>query len=359
MKARVDREQLADLLSWVHSSRSLRHQLPALSAVRVEAADGRLTLKATDLRVVAQAWLPASVGEPGVALVPSELFASLTARLPGEGVDVHLTDGYLRVSSGAADFDLRALDLEGWPDVDTGEGDGTKMPGGFVTTVASKVAHIASGEKPVTTVCRLEADGDTLIAVSTDSYRLARLQVPWHGPAGEVNLPADVFGPLAKVDGIPTLTMGDARATFTFPDRALSTTLVDCDYPDWRRLLPDADPPTAVTVDGPTLVDAAKRALLLTSYTKTNQPTVLAFSDGEVRLKTASRERGNSDEAVPVELEGESCEARFNAKFLADALAACGSGPVLIDVFEGLKPAVLSQPDDDSYVHLLMKMKDN
>ena len=59
MKLRVDRNDLADAVAWVtRTVNTSRATLPALSGVLLEARDGRLTCRATDLDVAAEVTLP-------------------------------------------------------------------------------------------------------------------------------------------------------------------------------------------------------------------------------------------------------------------------------------------------------------
>lgn len=361
MKARVDRQEFADLLSWTVASLSAQRRIASVYGVRVEVAEGRLTARATDLQSTVEVWAPAQVGEPGVALIPHRLLTDLVGRLPGEAVTLQSaeSDDHIELVSGDASFTLRCGPLDAFPDLPEPAADGHKLPGGFVARVARTVAPAAEpgAAKAVHRVSRLESDDGTLTVAATDSYRLATFDVGWDGPDLAVDLPADVWAGLAKVDGIPTMSADGSRVTFSYDDRRLTVQLVSCDYPDWRSLLP-RDTSTDATVDASTLEAACQRALLLTLDNHANHATLLLFADGRLVVSAAVRERGQSDETVELEsLDGPDLEIAFNARLLVDALSAVGDGPVVIGMREPLKPATFRAVDGDGYVHLVMTMR--
>ena len=77
MKLRAERAEFADAVAWATRTVGARVTLPALSGVLLDASDGRLTLRATDLEVAAEISIPAQIDEPGRALLPGRLLAQL------------------------------------------------------------------------------------------------------------------------------------------------------------------------------------------------------------------------------------------------------------------------------------------
>src|SRR6185312_6739681 len=93
VKFRIDRDVLADAVTWVARGLPARPPVPVLAGVLIEADDeGSLTLSAFDYEVSAKVTVPADVSEGGTVLVLGRLLADISRNLPGKPVDV-ATDG--------------------------------------------------------------------------------------------------------------------------------------------------------------------------------------------------------------------------------------------------------------------------
>ena len=89
MKFQVERDALADAVSWAARGLPNRPPVPVLAGVLVEAdAEGTLTLSAFDYEVSARVSVPADVSESGRVLVSGRLLADIARNLPGKPVDV-------------------------------------------------------------------------------------------------------------------------------------------------------------------------------------------------------------------------------------------------------------------------------
>ncbi len=76
MKVRVERDVLADAVTWTARSLPARPPVPVLAGLLLQATeDGVLQLSAFDYEVSARVEVPADVSEPGEALVSGRLLA--------------------------------------------------------------------------------------------------------------------------------------------------------------------------------------------------------------------------------------------------------------------------------------------
>jgi DNA polymerase III subunit beta len=82
VKLRAERDEFAEAISWATRTVGARVTLPALSGVLLEAVDGRLVCRATDLEVAAEISIPVQIDEPGRVLLPGRLLSQLVARFP-------------------------------------------------------------------------------------------------------------------------------------------------------------------------------------------------------------------------------------------------------------------------------------
>lgn len=348
MKLRAERSEFAEAVSWATRTVGARVTLPALSGVLLEAADGKLTCRATDLEISAEVSAPVQIDEPGKVLLPGKLLSQLVARFPDAPVELSGDVDRVEIRCGRATFHVRGMPVDDFPSLPTPAEDaseGTIRSDAF-SRLVSQVARASSADeaRPVLTGVQLEATKDGLTAAATDSYRLAVRTVSWEdGVEAEALVPARALQEAAKAaaeaGGTVTIVFEEGQVSFLFGDRRLTTRLIEGGFPNYRQLLPDSAD-TTVTVDRAELVEALQRVAVV-ALGSANTPVTLKFSEGTVELHAGNQEIGDAAEALPAEIDGEDVTIAFNPTFLLGGLDATGTEQIRIEMRDALKPAVL------------------
>jgi len=368
MKLTVPRQDLADAVAWATRVAGSRAQLPALSGVLLDARDGRLACRATDLEVTAEVGVDARIAEPGTALVAARLLAQLVARLPDGDVTIADDGDRVRIESGRARFRVRRIPAEDFPNPPALTADaieGSVKASAFSRLVTQVAKAAASGEdaRAVLTGVNLEAADGRLTAAATDTYRLAARSVAFERAVeGAAIVPARALAEVERAiasgaGGDVTVVLDAGQAQFRVGDRTLTTRLVEGPFPNYRSLLPDASE-VVVTVDRVALTEALQRAAVVASAA-TNTPVQLSFSEGGLELAVQNSEAGDVSEQLAAEVEGGPIEIAFNPRYLQDGLEACGTDAVRFELRDGLRAAVLrpAGEDVDDLTYLLMPMR--
>ena len=116
MKFRVERDVLAEAVTWAARGLPTRPPVPVLAGVMLEAKDdGTLTLSAFDYEVSAQVSVAAEVSEAGTVLVSGRLLADISRNLPARPVDVVTQDSKVSVTCGSSRFTLLTMPVEDYP----------------------------------------------------------------------------------------------------------------------------------------------------------------------------------------------------------------------------------------------------
>src|SRR5450830_1134808 len=303
MKFRVERDVLADAVTWTARTLPTRPPVPVLAGVRLEADPaGVLHLSSFDYEVSARAEVAAEVSEPGVVLVSGRLLAEISRALPAKPVDIAL------------------------------EGD-------KITLLATDRYRLALRElrwSPTFT----DMSAVALVRAKTLSDVAKSL-----GSAGEVNMALSTGG----VDLIG----------FEAGGRHTTSLLVDGDYPAVRRLFPDEKPIHAVA-NTQALIDAARRVSLVAER---NTPIRLSFSDGQVVLDAAQGDDAQASEAIEAQLVGDDISVAFNPQYLLDGLGALTTELVRLSFTHPNKPVeftgqnTFDGDDIDTYRYLLVPIR--
>lgn len=371
MKLRAEHDEFQAAISWVTRTVGARVTLPALAGVLLEAEDGRLTCRATDLEVAAEVSIPAQISEPGRVLLPGKLLAQLVARFPVAAVELSGGPDGVEVQCGRSTFQVRGMPVDDFPTLPTPDPDatpGTIRAGAFARLVSQVARAAATDEaRPALTGVKLTSTDSELSATATDAYRLASRTVPWEtGIDGESLVPSRALQEAAKAasdaGGSLQVVLEPGQATFHIGERRLTTQLIEGKAIDASALLPSAFEMTAV-VDRDPLMEALQRVSIV-AQGRANSPVNLVFTDGSVDLRVSNQEVGEASEALPADLEGDEITIAFNPAFLQAGLDAIGTERVEVCMNGELKPAVLRPHHEDEdegpvddYTYLIMPMR--
>ena len=373
MRFRVDRDVLAEAVTWTARSLPTRPPVPVLAGVRLEAdSSGVVHLSSFDYEVSARSEIAADVSEPGTVLVSGRLLAEISRALPAKPVDVVLEGTKVTVTCGASRFSLLTMPVEDYPALPAMPAVVGTIPGDQLTEAVAQVTVAASRDDtlPLLTGVRMEIEGETITLLATDRYRLALRTLTWH-PANPDHSSVALVRARTLSDAAKSLGGSDqvtvALSTgagvdligFEAGGRHTTSLLVDGDYPAVRRLFPDETPIHAV-VSTQALTEAARRVSLVAER---NTPIRLAFSEGQVVLDAGQGDDAQASEALEAALVGEEITVAFNPQFLLDGLGALSTEFVRMSFTHPNKPveftgqSTLDGDDDQSYRYLLVPIR--
>lgn len=374
MKFRVERDVLADAVTWTARTLPTRPPAPVLAGVRMEAdASGVLNLASFDYETSARSELPAEVAEPGTVLVSGRLLAEISRALPSKPVDVNLEGNKVVLTCGASRFTLLTMPVDEYPALPAmPELSGTVAGDAFTSAVAQvTVAASRDDTLPLLTGVRVEIEDEKITLLSTDRYRLALRELTWTPATPGFSAVAlirartlnDVARSLGAGGGSVNLGLSTGNGVdlvgFEAGGRHTTSQLVDGDYPPVRRLFPDSTPIHAVVATAP-LIDAAKRVSLVAER---NTPIRLSFSEGQIVLDAGQGDDAQASEALEAVLEGEDIAVAFNPQYLLDGLGALGTDFVRLSFTHPNKPVEftgqdsLDGEDDSTYRYLLVPIR--
>ena len=211
---RVDRDRLADAVTWVARGLAARPASPILGGLLLEAGAAGLRLSTFDYEVCAQATADAEVAGPGRVLVPGRLFVDIVRSLPPEPVDLALDGAHLTVECAGFRYSMLTMPAGDYPErpvlpprVGSIGTDAFAMAVAQVTVAAGRDLTL-----PLLTAVRLADLGDHLSLGCTDRYRMAVRPVPWrravsaggeNPPAGGETVPAGGVAVSAGGETVP------------------------------------------------------------------------------------------------------------------------------------------------------------
>ena len=374
MKFRVERDVLADAVTWVARGLPARPPVPVLAGILVTAdAEGTLTLSAFDYEVSARITVAADVAEGGTVLVLGRLLADISRNLPDKPVDVATDGGKVQVTCGSSRFALLQMPADDYPTLPASPEPTGTIDGHLFTEAVAQVSVAADrGDTlPILTGVRVEIEGDTMTLLATDRYRLATRELTWSPSAADPShialVPARTLSETAKSLGaagsielaLGGAAGGDGLIGFEAGQRRTTTRLLDGEYPKVASIFPTSSDTESV-VSTHELIEAVKRVALVAER---NTPVRLTFGEGQVTIEAGTGEDAQASEAVEATLTGPEIEIAFNPQFLLDGLGAVGTAYTRLSFTQPTRPAMLvGQAEADgeadlTYRYVLMPIR--
>lgn len=346
----AERKPLLDALELAAGATARAATVPALAAVRISAEGGRLVAAGTDSDLWIEAECPARVEGDGVAMaIGADLVRAVKAA--GDEPRIELQGERIRVSGSDTTIRLAAMDPADFMEVqDAGDGEvAVRFPGGTLQAALARVLPAVSSEdtRYYLNGIYLQLAGREARLTATDGHRLHHVRLPCEGSpeaAGGI-LPKRTIAAIARLDATVNLTLTRSWVRLAAGAVVLTSRLIDGQFPDYERVIPDGKGPLRFKV-GPSALLAAVRRVGWAAEGKL--PPIRLQLEGGALVLDAKRPDAEAETRLDVGGDG-SCTWGLNARYLEAALGAVtGDEAELV----GINPASpwlildLARPDD-------------
>jgi DNA polymerase-3 subunit beta len=359
VRIRAQRDDLADVLARANRAVGTRTALPVLQGLLCEVSGSTLKVTGTDLDVTVRTQLEVEVMEEGRAVIPGKYLSEAVRKMPAGQVTVGVSDTDIVIEGNGPKFTLRPLTVDDFPTQEDVVADGVEVDGEELTEAINQVTIAASGDgaRPILTGVLFETSDEGLRMVATDSYRLAKRDLPGVGLEGSGLVPARGLRELPRTIGAAKVTaqLREREAVFTSDRGSLRLRLIDGNFPKYQSLLPEAYP-NQVILDREELLDALGRVTLVA---EDHIPVKLKLMDGGVEVSVSRQDVGAETEHLSGDYSGSDDEVSiaFNPRYLQDGVSAIDGDKVRIQVIDSYKPSVLDKGTDGEFLYLLMPVR--
>jgi len=365
MKISVLTENLQKKLSFAGHAISNRNQLPILACFLLEAKEGRLIIKATDLEIGIEISVQVNVEKEGSVAVPAKLFTDLVNALPAEKISIESKDGSVFVEGKKTKSVLQTINKDEFPMLyeDKGEEILQIKPVEFGKDLTMVVfASSIESSRPALSGILMKKESDGFVFVATDGYRLSlkkdTKQLDKKEEEKPLIVPARIIREALslKEDGqISIFVSGNHnQVIFSQNDTLLIGRLIEAEFPNYQKIIP-TDMSAKVTFDREELLKAVKTCSVF-ARDSANIIT-LALSKGKITVSAKTPSLGENTVEVEATLIGEENEIAFNARYLLDVLGSITSDSMYFEMTGPLNPGVFRIADDPNFLHLIMPIR--
>ena len=372
MRAVCNTDLFSGKLALVSRGVSARSTIQLLGGILLEAEDEKVRLSATDMEISIQTSSPARIEEGGRVVIPARIFNDVVRSLRGGEIMLEhdLSEGVVRLSARENEYRIRTYAAEDFPRLPQfDEAVAFKMSGEALVETVEKVSRSYSRDetRPVLTGILISFEDSRVRMVTTDSYRLSiketELATTFEG-SREAIIPARAMQEASRIfsgsdEEQVEVALSENQALFRIGDVLFGTRLIEGNFPEYRRLLPDAYE-REISIRREDLIDSLRRVSLFAQRQTPPIPVSLTFSKDTVEMMVRSGEVGEARERLAATSEDD-FHISFNPSYLLDGVSAVDTENVLFRLNESLKPGLVlpeTEREEPDFLYLIMPMRD-
>jgi len=365
MKATIIQANFAKALNSVSRVVSNRTTLPVLNNVLIEAKDGKLNMSATDLEIAISAKIIGKVDSDGIITIPARLLSDFVLNNKDKNIDISLSGLNLNLKSEHFEANIKGIDAEEFPTIPSSDMKSfVKIKTTELTEAIRKVAFAAANDdtRPVLAGVLFKFTGKELLLAATDSYRLAEAKIEVEGAKEEreIIVPARTLNELNRVlssvelDGEVEIIIDETQIFFTVADIRLVSRLIEGSFPNYNQIIPDSSK-ISLSADIAETLSALKMSALFAKDIANN--IKLHVKKGELVIKSAAGESGDTTSKIKAESSGGNLEIAFNARYLIDVMNILSGKKVEMKFNDDSSPCIITCDKDKNYLYLAMPLK--
>lgn len=371
MKFQINQKILLEHLNYVIKGISSKNLIPILNCIKFDLEKDGLYLMSTDNEIAIKTFIEKKdidkIDTLGEFVVSGKYIYEIVRKLENTIIKLENNeDNKLIIETSFSSFKLNLNDVNDFPDLDL---EYIKNPiiikqKSLKNAVNQTIFATSNQEsRPVLTGINLKIKENKLQFTATDSYRLARKIIEIDQNIKEnidIIIPSknllEVVRLLNNEDDNIEIHIFNNKIIFKFNSIIIMSRLISGNYPETDKLITD-NFELKIKINLEEIYSAIDRASLLTNEEEKN---IINFEskDNNVEIHSNIPEIGNVLEKLIVSKNNDSnIKISFSSKFMMDALKVFDSEEIELKFNGEIKPIIISNPDNDDLLQLIVPIR--
>ena len=374
MEFKINSTDLLKALSHIHGIVEVRHTLPILSNIILEAKDDKLILSSTNLDIYCSDKIKAEVIKSGEVSVSAVTFFEIIKRLPS-GSEVLMTmeegENEIRLTCGRSKFNLSTLKTDDFPIIsDSDLSTNFVLSADELIRIIDKTKFAVSNEETryyLNGIFLHKAERNSiqfLRAVATDGHRLAQYDIPLPQGAEDITgiiIPKKTIYELRKVlddaNGDVSVSLNENKIKFSFNDLKVVSKVIDGTFPDYTKVIPQKNDKNFKT-NNSDLKNAIDRVSAVAANEESKSKAIkFCIENNSLSLSVESQSKGSANEMIDVNYSGDKVDIGFNSKYIIDICNEVDGDEISISLSDSISPAIILDKTDENLFFVLMPMR--
>ena len=364
MEFQIEQSRFSAALTLAATVANHRSTMPVLANVLLRADDGGVVFSATDMMISITERIPATVTKPGSLTIGVKHLLGVVKTLPEGEIAVKALDNHwAQIDASRSEFRLMGMPESDFPELpDPKSAEFIAIPAHLLADLIQKTLFSVSTDEARVNLngALFESDGSEGTMVSTDGHRLTKFSVPLAGPKLDSGIiiarkgMMELRRVLDRVEGDCEVALGEQHLFVRSEGLLLSVKLNSVAFPPYEQVIP-AEFRRSVDVARGDLLAALKRAEVMAP--EKTATVRLELSEGNLKFTADNPDLGVAHQDLPVDYDGESFVAGFNATYLIAAAEACDGEKVRLEFQGELDPCVIRPVDGPDFLAVVMPMR--
>lgn len=378
MKFSIQRPTFLKYLTDVQRAISPKAAIDILHGFKLELFPDALKLTGSNADITIQTIISISdekanlqIFEEGSVVLSANIFSEIIKKLPADELEVSV-DSRLQttITSGKAEFTILGQDADMYPHLpELSAQSSLVLSSDILKKVIDQTSIAISNQesRPLLTGIHLLITDQKLLAVATDTHRLSQRTINLGEAANDAHydlvIPGKSLKELAKMlnddHSEVEIQIADNQVLFILGHTSFYSRLLEGNYPDTKRLIPQTSETTA-TFNAQGLLQAIERSSLVSHAGRNNVVKfTLDVENQEVIITGNSPEVGTVEESISFsELTGKNLEISFNPDYMRDALRSLGNTETTLEFTMPLRPFILVPTEaENDFIQLITPVR--
>jgi DNA polymerase-3 subunit beta len=363
MKLECGVEKLKNGILQVEKITGKNLTLPVLNSILFIASEKSLKLRATNLSLGIEIEIPAKIEKEGIVAISGGTLAGIFSNIfQNENVYLESEDGNLLIKTKKSRIKLKGQTHDDFPTIPIVNGKTFEIESKKLVDGIKSVYYSSSPSdiKPEISSVYIYSNGDNLVFVSTDSFRLAEKKIKTKGieeisgiliPFKNISEILRIFG---EIQDVVRVCFNKNQISFSSENIYLTSRILDGVFPDYRQIIPKEFKVEAVVLKQD-LLNALKLSNIFSD--KFNQINLKILPKEKIfELSSQNNDIGENKTYLDAAIKGENVLLGFNYKYFLDCFQSINTDSVSIRLNQSSKPMVISGSSDNSFTYLIMPM---
>src|SRR5712672_2676942 len=341
--------------------------IPILSNYLFEAAEGKLSLTATDLDLSLRTSCNAKVKKEGSCTIPARKLHDYVKLLPDADITIKLLDNHwISIRCGRSNTKMVGMARSNFSSLPAFPTAGAiTIPAQVLRGLIARTGFAISNEESRYTLngALMLLKPESITMVATDGHRLAHCERPgekFDGVSGEMKTlvpkkAMDELKSLLDATDAETIDFAKDESTLYFRvgQRLLTSRQLTGQFPNYEAVLPK-EITKSISVQGEELGAAISRVAQFAD--ERSHAVRLRLEKDELKLSASSTDSGESEDSIEIAYAGDPMTIGFNAQYLIDFIKATGSAEVKLELKDAQSAGQFRPADGDDYKYRYIVM---
>jgi DNA polymerase III subunit beta len=372
MKFNIQRNSFLEGIQKTLSIVEKKTTMPILNNVLIKAEKNKITIIATDREIGLVADYDAEILNKGDVTVSARKLYEMIREIGGDTIQFEANESHrVTVTSQKIIYKIPGLPADDFPSVadDRSELNFYKIKGELLERLIHKTSFAMSADEMRKNLNGVffetidESGKNKLRMIATDGHRLAMSNVDTEGIPflrleKGIIIPRKGLGEIRRlIENAPEEILVGVRqgmCVISTDSTTLRVSLVDADYPDYKRVIP-TEKGVLVQFDKDAILHSLKRMSVISSERYSG--VIIKLENGRMVLESANPDVGEAKDEIEVDYHDKEFSVGYNVRYLIDAIEVIDEKTVIFEIGAGMKPGVIRPAESDDYLCIVMPLK--